>query len=505
MTRLLPCCLIALLACSDATPAPTPDADASAQREERIERAGRIADRLIEELEPFVNAPALSAAVAVDGEVAWTGARGWADLADSVRATTDSRFRLASVSKLFTATLALKLIEDGVLDPDANIREYVPDWPDHGGAVITARQLAAHTAGINHYESLASSDHVAGRHYPDIFETLSFFSSAPLLFAPGEAYSYSSFGYALLNAVTQGASGLTLAEGLDTLVFRPTGIAQTSLEDVRALPPDAVALYRADDDGVPFEIDLNDQSFVWGATGMRSTAADLVKMAYAFLSGGLVSPETRDMALTPARLNDGSTVAEDRYGIGFGWRIGEDWDGRRVAHHAGSTPGARTILLGYPDDEATAVSLVVNGTWTSRVETTAELLAAAFLEALEGPSLAARSAPEAADTCPAGEWALDGSVDAEPERATLFLLADGDLCVGLLTSEGYIAERFGDLPPARTSAFPLVRVAERDGSHVYAMAYPWGLAALRVQMFGDDVRVTGDIVGWLVRLMPGPQ
>jgi CubicO group peptidase (beta-lactamase class C family) len=499
VTHLLPWCLIAFLACSDATPAPTPEADDSARRAERIERAGRIADRLMEELEPFVNAPALSGAVVVDGEIAWTDARGWANTADSVRATADSRFRLASVSKLFAATLALKLIEDGVLDPDADIREYVPAWPDHGGAVITARQLAAHTAGINHYESLASSDHVAGRHYPDIFETLSFFSNAPLLAPPGEAYSYSSFGYALLNAVTEGASGLTLAEGLDSLVFRPTGIAQTSLEDVRALPPDAVALYRADDDGVPFEIDPNDQSFVWGATGMRSTAADLARMAYAFLSGGLVSPETRDMALTPARLNDGSTVAEDRYAIGFGWRIGEDWDGRRVAHHAGSTPGARTILLGYPDDGGAAVSLVVNGTWTSRVETTAELLAAAFLEPAAGSAVGPGS------ECPAGEWTLDGSVDTEPERATLFLLPDGDLCVGLLTSEGYLAERFGDLAPARTSSFPLVRVAERDGAHVYAMAYPWGLAALRVQMFGDDVRVTGDVVGWLVRLMPGPQ
>ena len=207
----------------------------------------------------------------------WTGVHGWADVADSIPVTPDSRFRLASVSKLFTATLALRLIESGQLDPDADIHNYVPSWPEHGGATITPRHLAAHTSGINHYESLASSDYVSGEHYPDILEALAFFANAPLLAPPGEAYSYSSFGYALLNAVMLGASGQTLAAGLDAQILGPLGLEQTSLEDVRQLPPESVTLYRADDDGRQDPVDLDDQSFVWGATGMRSTPRDLVR------------------------------------------------------------------------------------------------------------------------------------------------------------------------------------------------------------------------------------
>ncbi len=499
MNRLLACCLTACIACSEAAPAQTDAATealrADSLRAARLATAGRVANRLLEHLGPIVTAPGISAAVATGGDVVWAGGQGWADVEDSIPMTPDSRFRLASVSKLFTATLALRLIESGDLDPDVDIRRYVPDWPDHGGATITARQLAAHTAGINHYESLASSDHVAGRHYPDIFETLSFFSDTPLLAAPGEAYSYSSFGYALLNAVTEGASGQTLAAGLDSLIFRPVGLEHTGLEDVRNLPPGAVTLYRADDDGRPTRIDPNDQSFVWGASGMRSTPSDLVRFGDAFLSGGLVTAETRDWALTPARLADGSPVGEDRYDIGFGWRVGEDWDGRRVAHHAGSTPGARTILLGYPD-LGTVVALVVNGTWTSRIETTAELLAAPFMQDdADGSDV---------ETCPVGEWPVAGTVEDEPGHGRRTISSDADLCVGTLRSEGRLAERWAEESPAPPRTFPLVRVARRGEAHVFAIAYPWGLAQLQVHVDGEGVRAEGDIVGWPIVLESAP-
>ena len=399
---------LSLAACADRGPAPASgnsEPTAALGTAEQLDDARRAADRLLDTLAPFVTAPALSAAVMTDGELAWTGTQGLADVEAAVPVSPTSRFRLASVSKLFTATLALQLIELGQLDPDADVRQYVPSWPE-GGETITARQLAAHIAGINHYESMATSSYVEGRHYPDILEALSFFSTAPLVSAPGEAYSYSSFGYALLNAVTQGASGMQLADSLERLIFQPLGLEHTGLEDARQLPPSAVTLYRQQD-GQLATAELDDQSFVWGATGMRSTPSDLVRFGHAFLSGELVSAETRDWALAPARLDDGSPVADDRYAIGFGWRVSEDWSGRPVAHHAGSTRGARSILLGYPK-HGTVVALLVNGTWTSRIETTAELIAAAFME--EG---------FADQECTVGEWQVAGTLDGAPTRGTL--------------------------------------------------------------------------------------
>ena len=83
--------------------------------------------------------------------------------------------------------------------------------------------------------------------------------------------------------------------------------------------------------------------------------------------------------MQPVELSDGGMAGIGRYHVGFGFRVGEDWDGRAVAHHAGVTPGVRSIVLAYRDGGA-VVALLSNARWTARIETTAELLAAPFLE-----------------------------------------------------------------------------------------------------------------------------
>ena len=103
----------------------------------------RAADRVLENIRSFSHVPGASAAVMIDGELVWTGVSGWADLEEEIPVTPESRFRLASVTKLYTAALALRLWEEGLLDLDADVGRYVPSWPDHNGAVITPRLLAA--------------------------------------------------------------------------------------------------------------------------------------------------------------------------------------------------------------------------------------------------------------------------------------------------------------------------------------------------------------------------
>ena len=100
--------------------------------------------------------PGMSVAVAVEGEIVWTEAMGFADLEQSVRATPETRYRLGSVSKLFTAAIAARLAEKGVLDLDVPIQRYVPSFPEKQ-APITARLLAGHLAGIRHYRTQTRS------------------------------------------------------------------------------------------------------------------------------------------------------------------------------------------------------------------------------------------------------------------------------------------------------------------------------------------------------------
>ncbi len=442
------------------------------------------ADRLLEHIHTFSRAPGVSAAVTIDGRLVWTGVAGWADVAAGIPVTPESRFRLASVTKLYTATLALRLWEEGLLGMDADVRRYVPSWPDHDGAVITPRLLASHTAGINHYRSGPSDPAARRRHYDDIFDALAFFKDAPLLQPPGEAYSYSSYGYALLNAAITSASGQPFSEALDSFVLQPLGLNETSLEDVRQLPPNAVTLYKINRLTSPGTIAPNDQSFVWGASGMRATTRDLARFGWAFLSGELVSEETRDMALTPFRLLEGETAGIGRFDVGFGWRTGVDWDGRRVAHHAGQTPGARTVLMGYPDGRAVA-ALLLNVQWTSRIETTAELLAAPLME---------EQGADDAD-CPAGVWSFEGEFDEEAESGELRIGPDEGLCLGAYRSEGAMIATWLENQPNVQRDFPLVRVARRGNAHVFAMANPWGLAQLRIMIEEDRLSGQGDVAG----------
>ena len=218
---------------------------------------------------------------------------------------------------------------------------------------------------------------------------------------------------------------------------------------------------------------------------MRATPADVVRFGAAFLKGDLVRAETRDMALAPVLLDTGERAGIGRYDVGFGWRTGLDWDGRTVAHHSGSTPGTRSVLLGYPDGSG-VIALISNCGWSSRMETTAELLGAPFLE---GPG------SDDAD-CPRGAWSYNGSFDGDSEHGRLEIMIEDGLCVGELRSAAAMFQAFDARHRESPRPYPLVRVARRGSAHVLALAYPWGLAQLRLTVDEEgELRGTGDIVG----------
>ncbi len=156
----------------------------------------------LEALRKTIGAPALQAAVIVNGRIAWSVAVGTANLEHDVSATPATRFRIGSVSKLITVTAAMRLHQDGALDLDAPIQRYVPVFPDKGHP-ITTRQLAGHLAGVRHY---GQNDYLNRVRYNSVTASLASFSADPLRFEPGTGYLYSTFGYTLLSAAIEGAS-----------------------------------------------------------------------------------------------------------------------------------------------------------------------------------------------------------------------------------------------------------------------------------------------------------
>lgn len=316
-----------------------------------IDRTATARD-YVDSLRGALALPAMSVAVVIDGRAIWAYAAGWADSVASVPATSASVFRIGSVSKLITATAAARLAERGVLDLDGAVRDLVPATPDVVPP-ITPRHLAGHLGGIRHY---GRSDFMNRTRYADVGSSLSCFIADPLVAAPGERYFYSSFGYNLLGAVLERAAGKDFGALMHDEIAAPLGLETMRVADP-ADGPAEVRYYDRNQQGnlvlAPF-VDLSDR---WPSGGYVASAPDLARFGSAVFGGSYLGESARALLLTSMR-----TAAGEATGVGLGWRLGNDGEGRQVAHHGGDAMGSRAFLLVWPD-ERIAVALLTNLTF----------------------------------------------------------------------------------------------------------------------------------------------
>ena len=295
--------------------------------------------------------PGMTVAVAVDGRLVWSEGFGYAILERRVPACPDTRFRIGSVSKPITAAAMARLYDAGELALDAPIRRYVPGFPDKGYP-ITVRQLAGHRAGIRHYRD--DMEAFNRRRFESVTESLELFQDDPLLFTPGSGHHYSSYGYVLLSAALEGASGMPFDELLRRQVFEPLRLARTGLDrfDSTAAPPADVTRFY--DHVTPYVLDgqvhpspFLDMSSKWAAGGMLSTSEDLVRFGSALLPDApdrFLTPVTREMLFTPM-----TRLVPPIFGYGMGWMTARDAELRRLYMHFGAGSGATAWLGIYPD------------------------------------------------------------------------------------------------------------------------------------------------------------
>ncbi len=295
--------------------------------------------------------PGMSVAVAVDGHIVWSEAFGEADLENHVPVRPETKFRLGSVSKLLTVTALMRLYEEGTVDLDAPVQRYVPYFPEKEYP-ITLRQLAGHTAGIRHYRD--GDPFVRGPHYSTVREALELFRNDPLLFEPGTQYAYSSYGYNLISAAIEGASGKPFLDYMREAVLAPLGMKGTVADDPFAIVPGRTRFYTVMKDGRIENAPYVDSSFRWASGGLLSTAEDLARFGSVCLKPGFFKGETLSLMLTPQRLKSGKQT-----NVGMGWRIGNHKDGGRFFHHGGTIEGGRAFL--FVDERThTVVALLAN-------------------------------------------------------------------------------------------------------------------------------------------------
>jgi CubicO group peptidase (beta-lactamase class C family) len=314
-----------------------------------VDRDQAALARLTDDARLALGAPGLAAATVVGESVVWTQGFGLADLEQSVPVKPEAVFRIASISKPITATAVLQLVERGLVSLEDPIQRFVPSFPRKPQGEIRIRHLLTHTSGIRHYRGNEMNSRDG---YPTVERALAVFKDDPLLFAPGEQYAYSTYGYNLLAGVVETASGRSFDDYLRLHVFAPAGMTSTFLER-----PQEVVRWRARPyvrgplPGTWFQAPYVDLSVKWAGGGMISNVVDLARFDIALNGGRLLKPESLERMYTSARLNNGAIT-----GYGLGWMISHDGGRLRVAHSGGAT-GGTTFMLREPRARLASVIL----------------------------------------------------------------------------------------------------------------------------------------------------
>jgi CubicO group peptidase (beta-lactamase class C family) len=294
------------------------------------------------------DAPGASVLVIKDGRVALRRAYGMADLEAGVPATEQTNYRLASLTKQFTAMAVMLLVEDGRMGLDDRVGKHLPGFPAYGRDV-RIRHLLTHTSGLADYEDFVPDTQTVQLTDRDVLAILQ--RAKGTIAPPGPAYHYSNSGYAVLALVVEAASGKPFARFLDERIFRPLEMEQTVAFEAGVSTVTRRAFgYTAGPRGFT-RTDQSSTSAVLGDGGIYSSIDDLVKWDRALDGNTLVGAAAMREAWTPATLADGSRT---RYG--FGWFVDRAADGLRLSHH-GETRGFTNAILKYPERGLTVIVL----------------------------------------------------------------------------------------------------------------------------------------------------
>jgi len=295
---------------------------------------------LIDSVMSARNIAGLAVAVSVHGQTVWSEGFGWSNIETHTPVQTTTKFRIGSVSKPLSAIAIGLLYDQGLLDLDAPVQQYVPSFPEKEKGVITTRLLAGHLAGVRHY---AGMEFLSSERYPSVTAGLDIFKDDTLQTPPGTRWSYSSYGWNLISAVVEGASGEEFIKYMTDNVLIPLGLRHTVADHTDSIILGRTGYYDRTDDGALINTPYVDNSYKWAGGGYLSTPEDMVRFANALLGGEILEPETVQMFWTSQRKTDG-----EESGYGIGWAV-RDSDGVRVVNHGGGSVGGNCWLAIVPE------------------------------------------------------------------------------------------------------------------------------------------------------------
>lgn len=300
--------------------------------------------------------PGLSLSIVRNNIVIKSGGYGFANLELSVPATSKTVYEIGSMTKQFTATAIMMLMEEGKLRLNDKITTFFPDAPS-AWRKITIRHLLTHTSGIQNHVAVPGylgvfKTNLLHETFPAQEEILKLFFKLPQEFKPGETWSYDNTGYYLLGLIIEKVSGKSYWQFLDEHIFKKLGMTASRNTDTKHIVPSRASGY------IWADSFFQNQPVLWPFVGFSagsiiSTVADLALWDAALYTQKLVKKSSLEEMWKPALTDNGSLAP---YNCGFGW-FTDIYQGHRIVQHSGGTPGFSSVIYKFPDDTLTVIIL----------------------------------------------------------------------------------------------------------------------------------------------------
>ena len=288
--------------------------------------------------------------VAENGKVVYKKGFGMANMEWDIPIQTDTKFRIGSITKQFTAAVILQLVDEGKIKLDGKLADYLPDYRKDTGEKVTIHQLLNHTSGIPSYTGLPGFFQNESRNPYTVKDFVKKFASGNLEFEPGTQFKYNNSAYFLLGAIIEQITGKPYAQVLKERIFEPLGMNDTGYDDDAPLLKKRAAGYQKTPDGYENAPYL-DMLLPYAAGSLYSTVEDLYKWDQALYENKVVSAAAKELMFKPGLSN---------YGYGFfisERQIGKLPQKTKVIAHSGGIHGFNSLITRYAEQKSTVIIL----------------------------------------------------------------------------------------------------------------------------------------------------
>lgn len=292
------------------------------------------------------NKPGANVLVAKHGNIVFQKSYGLSNIEQGTRSTPQTNYRIASVSKSFTAMAIMILENQGALKYETTLKEIFPDFPNYGSS-ITIRYLLTHQSGLMDYDEFIKDDRKDQLLDKDVYDILAGVDST--YFTPGTEYKYSNSGYAVLSLIVEKISGQPFAEYLDKEIFKKLNMSTTEMYIKNNAIENRAFGYSIDKDSIFY----NDQSLtstIQGDGAIYCNLLDYLKWDQALYTNELIPQEKLLEAFYDY---NGNNKSEDN-GYGYGWAI-DYKNGVKIIWHSGGTAGFESRVARIPSMNLTVV------------------------------------------------------------------------------------------------------------------------------------------------------